>query len=211
VALTCPHRAKPSTNASKTYLYDPTNPAPTFGGNNLFQTCGPRDQTQQVENRTDVLKWTATTALTETLALCGHVSATLYVSSDQVDTDFVVSVNDVYPDGKSVQIRYGVLRMRWRNGPLSSPSLMTAGQVYQVTVDLWSSCQILDIHHSLRVTITSSSEGSFSINPNNGLPLAQSGALKVAKNTVFTGASEASYITLPVVPLDTLPLNPNLG
>jgi len=200
---------KPATNANQTYLYDPKNPSPTYGGNNLFQTCGPRDQTQQVESRDDVLKFNQNSTLSQPFALCGHVIATLFVSSDQVDTDFVVSLNDVYPDGQSVQIRYGVVRMRW-NTDYAKINLMTPGTIYQASVDLWSTCQILDAGHKLRVTVTSSSYPSYTANPNNGDPLSQSGPANVAKNTIYFGGDTASYVELPVVPVASLPKNNNI-
>jgi len=123
-----------------------------------------------------------------------------------VDTDFVVSVNDVYPDGQSVQIRYGVVRMRW-NTNAQTPSLLTPGQTYVATVDLWSTCQILNVGHKLRVTVTSSSTPSYTVNPNNGKSLAEGGTSNPAKNTVYLGGNSASYIELPLVSVSALPKN----
>jgi hypothetical protein len=196
----------PTTNTSQTYVYDPSNPVQSNGGNNLFQTCGPRDQTKAVDSRSDVLKFTQTTTLSAPLAFCGHITANLFVSTDQVDTDFVVSLDDIYPDGQSIQIRYGAVRMRW-NANAQNVTLLTPGQVYTANVDLWSTCTIVNAGHKLRVTVTSSSTPSYTVNPNNGRSLVDGGPLIVAKNTVYLGGTRASYITLPVVPVSALAKN----
>eukprot|EP00456_Euglypha_rotunda_P008587 TRINITY_DN1172_c0_g1_i12.p1 TRINITY_DN1172_c0_g1~~TRINITY_DN1172_c0_g1_i12.p1 ORF type:complete len:316 (+),score=19.66 TRINITY_DN1172_c0_g1_i12:141-950(+) len=195
----------PSTANSLNYKYDPSNPARTYGGNNLFQVCGPRDQSQ-LEARSDYLVWTAASPINQPLAICGKVTATIFVATDQVDTDFVVSVNDVYPSGESIQLRYGAIRMRWLASPYNA-TLLNPGQRYNATVDLWSTCYIMDSGHTLRVTLTSSNFPSYSVNPNNGLPLNQAGPSNVATNTIYLGGSYASYIELPVVSVNDLPKN----
>lgn len=85
----------PSENdASLTYVHDPASPIPTIGGNNLCPDiggtipCGPMDQASN-DVRDDVLVFT-TKPMESTLYLTGPLFATLYVSSDAVDTDFMV-------------------------------------------------------------------------------------------------------------------------
>jgi len=188
-----------------TFSYDPANPAPQLGGNNLFGPCGPRDETAN-EKRPDFVTWTSDVINTD-FAITGKVNATLTVSSSAVDTDFYVSLNDVYPDGKSVPVRYGIIRMRWRDS-VTKPSLLTPNQKYTVNVDLWSTSYVFNAGHAVRVSITSSKNPEFSVNPNNGKPLNDtSGPLIVARNTVYMGATSGSYVSLPVVPLTALPKN----
>ena len=74
---------------STTYVYDPANPVPTVGGNNLDMPCGPLDQAE-VDKRVDVLKFT-TAVMSEPLYMTGPLFANLFVGSDAVDTDFMVS------------------------------------------------------------------------------------------------------------------------
>jgi putative CocE/NonD family hydrolase len=199
----------PTTSASLTYTYDPKDPVTTYGGNNLLVTpCGPQDQSK-IEARSDVLSFTGP-PLTAPLALCGKVTAQIYVSSDQVDTDFYVSLTDVYPDGQSVLVRYGAIRMRWRDSA-NVTSLMTPGKTYGVSVNMWSTAYIYDTNHKIRVTVTSSNSPQFTVNPNNGHLLADpSQPVYVAKNTLYTSASTPSYVTLPIVKLSDLPQNPNI-
>lgn len=76
------------------YKVDPANPILTVGGNNLPPDiggsihCGPMDQSE-VDQRDDVLLF-QTPVLNEDLPLTGPLLSTLYVSSDVVDTDFMV-------------------------------------------------------------------------------------------------------------------------
>jgi uncharacterized protein len=73
---------------STTYTYDPANPVPTVGGNNLDMPCGPLDQAE-VDQRADVLTF-QTPAMDTPLYLTGPLFANLFVGSDAVDTDFMV-------------------------------------------------------------------------------------------------------------------------
>lgn len=201
----------PTTSFNRTYTYDPKNPAPAIGANSLFSSspCGPRDQAKQVENRADVLTWTSD-ALSAPLAITGKVTATISVASTAVDTDFMVSVTDVYPNGISSIVRYGAIRMKWRQDP-TTPVLMTPGQIYTVTVDMWSTSYIWQQGHQIRVIVTSSRSPEFTVNPNNGYPLNDtSGPIIVAQNTIVQGPSTLSYITLPVVDLKDIPENPKI-
>jgi len=192
-------------DGNSTFVYDPANPAPTLGGNNLFGPCGPRDETSN-EKRTDFLVFTSD-VFTSEWAITGKVNASLTVSSDAIDTDFYVSLNDVYPDGKSIPVRYGIIRMRWRDS-VTTPTLLTPNQKYTVNVDMWSTSYIFNTGHALRVTISSSKYPEFSVNPNNGKALNDtSGPLIVARNTVYLGATGGSYVSLPVVPISALPKN----
>lgn len=199
---------EPPTNSNggnKSFIYDPKNPVPTLGGNNLLlPKCGPWDQTP-VENRADVLTFTSA-PLTNALAVTGHISAVLYVSSNATDTDFTVKVTDVFPggaDAPSMLLQDGIIRMRWRNDN-RVPNLMKPGQVYKVTVDIWSTSYIFNAGHRIRVDISSSNYPRFSANPNNGLPLARRGPLITALNTVYADRLRPSHLLLPVVSMDSL-------
>jgi predicted acyl esterase len=62
-------------------MYDPANPAPTIGGNNLeLKTCGPYDQ-RSVESRADVLTFTSA-PLTTDMAVTGNIRALIYMGSN---------------------------------------------------------------------------------------------------------------------------------
>ena len=104
--------APPSGDGRLTFKYDPQNPVPTLGGQNLHIAKGPMDQ-RPVESRPDVLLFT-TEPLPEPVEVTGRITATLFISSDCPDTDFTVKLCDVYPDGKSMLVTDGIQRASLR-------------------------------------------------------------------------------------------------
>ena len=71
------------------------------------------DLYQTDEARPDVLTFTSLT-LQEPMELAGEVVRHLAFSTDALDTDFVVKLCDVYPDGRSIAVAEGVLQARYR-------------------------------------------------------------------------------------------------
>eukprot|EP01061_Rhynchopus_euleeides_P008853 TRINITY_DN18004_c0_g7_i1.p2 TRINITY_DN18004_c0_g7~~TRINITY_DN18004_c0_g7_i1.p2 ORF type:complete len:602 (+),score=254.27 TRINITY_DN18004_c0_g7_i1:41-1807(+) len=196
-----------ATESELSYLYDPADPVPTVGGNNLELKCGALDQSGvESANRSDVLTFTSE-VLTEDLAITGPLMASLSVASNCTDTDFTAKLTHVTPSGQSRLINDGIVRMRWRQGVLggAEAQLMQPGTRYEVEVSLWNTSFIFPKGHRWRVDISSSNSPRFEANPNNGLPLTQKGAPIVAKNTLVVGGPQASYFTLPVVQQEQLP------
>ena len=190
-------QAAPGAAAPSTYAYDPQDPVPTRGGANLVESPGPYDQ-QDVEGRRDVLVFT-TAPLSAPLTVVGRLSAQLWVASSALDTDFTVKLTDVYPDGRSMLVADGILRMRFREG-IDHEVLMEPGAVYPIDVDLWSTAKVFPAGHSVRVAVSSSNSPRFEANPNTGEPFHQETARIVADQTVYHDAVRPSHITLPVVP-----------
>ena len=200
-------------SASTQYKHDPANPIPTLGGNNLPASiggdipCGPLDQSP-IDSRDDVLTFDLPVS-TEELVLTGSMKATLYVSSDAIDTDFMVRISDVYnnDEGTVALIMDNAIRMRWRETTLE-PVYMEKGTVYKITVDLWTTSYIVAPGHQLRVAISSSNYPRFSVNNNNGVVLDDStypGEQITAINTLYHSGEYPSSITLPVVSKKDLP------
>ena len=50
---------------------------------------------------------------------------------------------------------------------------MTPGNVYEVKINMWSTCYFFNKGHKIRIDISSSNYPRFSANPNNGLLLNQ--------------------------------------
>jgi uncharacterized protein len=194
---------------SSPYVFDPANPVPTVGGNNLDMPCGPLDQAE-IDQRTDVLTFD-TPAFESALPLTGPLLATLYVSSDAIDTDFMVRMSDVYPTGEVRLIQDSAIRMRWREGG-ETPVYMSPNEVYKVEVSLWNTSYVFAEGHALRVAISSSNYPRFSLNYNNGVLLRNPnpGEMIVAKNVFYHSAQYPSYFELPVVSKKQLPKIHNL-
>jgi hypothetical protein len=186
---------------SLNYAYNPNDPVPTVGGQNLNIPPGPYDQTS-IENRDDVLVFTSD-ILSEPYEATGPIKASLYVSSDCPDTDFTVKLTDVYPDGRSMLITDGILRMRNRNGS-DHWEFMEPGEIYKVEVDLWSTSYIWNIGHKIRVAISSSNYPRFLNNPNTDDPVAKNTTYNIAQNTIYLDSDHPSCIILPQIDQQTL-------
>ena len=186
----------PQGDDAKTYSYDPRDPVPNIGGQELGVPLGPKDQ-RRIEKRPDVLLFSSD-ELKEPIEVTGRITAKLFVSSDCPDTDFTVKLCDVYPDGRSMLVTDGILRARYHES-FEKESFLEPGQVYELTVDLWSTSLIFNKGHRIRIAVSSSNSPRFEANPNTGKPFRADKETRVAKNTVHLSMKHPSRIVLPVV------------
>ena len=189
-------RSLPPTAAAKlTYTYDPKNPVPTVGGQNLLLPKGPMDQ-RKVESRPDVLLFT-TEPLTEPLEVHGRIIAKPHVSSAAPDTAFTVKLTDVYADGRSLLGTDGILRARHRKS-YETEDFLGQGEIYELTIDLWSTSLVFNKGHKIRVAVSSSNHPRFDPNPNTGRPLRADAETRPATNTLHLSEKHPSHIVLPL-------------
>ncbi|MCP4641787.1 MAG: CocE/NonD family hydrolase [bacterium] len=181
--------------AADVYDYDPTDPVPTLGGANLTISRGPYDQAS-LEARDDVIVFT-TPVLTEHVEITGQVTVVLYASSSALDTDFTAKLCDVYPDGRSMLVCDGIIRARHRNTQ-ATDELLTPGQAYEFTIDLWETCIAFNVGHRIRLAISSSNYPRFHANPNTGEPFNQETTTVVATNSLFHQIGQESHLLLRV-------------
>jgi uncharacterized protein len=178
------------------YLSDPANPVPTKGGRNLILEAGIMDQ-RELEARADVLVFT-TAPLAQPLNVTGRIRCKLFVSSDAVDTDVAARLCDVYPDGRSMLIADGILRLGHRNSCTRREPLKP-GQMYAVEVDLWSTSLIFNRGHAIRLSLAGSNYPRWDVNPGTGAVWSDGCAYSVQHDTVHCGQDYPSAIILPVV------------
>ncbi|MFQ5841205.1 MAG: CocE/NonD family hydrolase [Thermodesulfobacteriota bacterium] len=177
------------------FLYDPMNPVPTLGGNNLFMVNGPRDHREA-----DAISLTYTSpVLQEDLQVSGPIKAVLYAMSSAVDTDWTVRLTDVSPDGTSINVADGIIRARYRES-LTNPTLIEPDQVYQYEVDLWSTSNVFKAGHRIRVSIHSSNFPKYNRNLNVAEHPNFATEMETALNTIFHDVLRPSHIILPVIP-----------
>ena len=197
----------PGAESPDEYDYDPRDPVPTIGGPSLLADIhrpGACDQ-REVEGRSDVLVYTSE-VLRENYTVIGAVHATLFAASSAPDTDFVVRLVDVYPDGRAIGIADGILRASARESypapgviTPTPPSPIEPGEVYEYAVDLWAAGITFLAGHRLRVEVTSSSFPRWDRNPNTGESSMDSARAEVARQTIFHDAGRPSSVTLTVV------------
>lgn len=182
-------------------VYDPRNPSPTIGGSTLRTDLiqGPCDQSPIVESRNDILTFT-TPALGANVVMKGKSIITLKVSSDRKDTDFAIRLTDVYPDGRSMLVMDGIRRLRFRDGyAATDTSCGTPGQIYNIVIEMPTSCITFLAGHKIRVDITSSNYPRFDCNLNNGAQMLVAGDSLIATNRIFMNSLNASSIQLYLV------------
>jgi len=192
--------APTAADAKISYKFDPANPVKTYGGSNLLQTAGPLDQ-RPIGQRQDYLRF-ETKVLDKNVAIAGHVDMKLWAATDGLDTDFMVKLVDVYPDGYEQIILDNPLRTRYRNGrDPDDVALMKPGKPEELHIDLWNTAFTFEKGHKIQVTVTSSNSTKFEINPNTGEPFGvpTTTAPRVATNTVYFDRHHPSAMILPVL------------
>jgi hypothetical protein len=128
---------------------------------------GARDA-RAFEKQSEVRTFT-TPPLTEPVEWTGRVRAELQVSSTAKDTDFIVRVSDVYPDGRSILLVDYPIRARYREG-FEKEVLLTPGEVATLAFDVGWVSQIFAAGHRIRVTVASSGAPLYEPNPQTGEP-----------------------------------------
>ena len=188
-------RSAPSNEASDTYQYDPKDPVMS-----LFLLSGqdaPHDQSQ-LDVREDVLVY-QTPVLKKGVRLVGRPEVVLHARSSARDTDFIVKLIDVHPDGFSHQVSYGIVRARFRNG-FDRPKLLQPGRVYEYKIQMLPTAVLFQPGHRIRLDVTSSDFPNFDRNHNTGGDDYAEDTFQVARQEVFHGGKWASRVTLPVIP-----------
>ena len=185
----------PPDETADNYTYDPRDPVMS-----LFAYSGqdePHDH-RVLDHRRDVLVY-QTEPLETPVEVTGVPVLSLYAASSAPDTDFIVRLIDVHPDGFAQNLCYGIVRARFRDG-LDRPNLMTPGEVYEFTIKLLPTCNLFKAGHRIRVDISSSDFPNFDRNHNTGKEDWADPELRTAKQTVFHNTSRPSCITLPLIP-----------
>ncbi len=180
------------------FIYNPLQPVPTQGGNNLgFIAPGQRLQ-EEIEKRADVLVYTSAPMSKDT-DMIGHVTALIYAATDGFDTDFTVKICDVSPDGKSYNICDGLKRGRFLQGT-DKERLLEPNRVYPYEIDCWYTAWTFLKGHCIRVQVSSSNFPRFDRNLNTGMHLTESSEMRVAFQTVYHDMQYPSCVILPIIP-----------
>lgn len=178
------------------FTADPGQPVSTIGGRNLVLDPGIYDQ-RPIEQRYDVLEFD-TPVLSAPLEVTGRLLCTLWASCDAIDTDIAVRLCDVYPDGRSLLIADGIRRLSVSDD-FERRVPLTPGEIYQVTVDLWSTSIIFNAGHRIRLSVCGSNYPRWDLNPGTGA-VWEDGCDYVAQHTtLYLDAAHPSHLQLPVV------------
>jgi putative CocE/NonD family hydrolase len=196
----------PARAASSRYRHDPRGPVPAIGGHVQNSTAfpdlvkgGAYDQrgradlwacrdTRPLRDRPDV-KVFETDPLGSPLEVVGPIGVRLWVGSSAIDSDVVVKLIDVYPDGFAMNLSEAILRLRFRNG-FERAEPLVPGQVYEVALEPQPIGNLFAAGHRIRLDVQSSHFPQWDVNP---LP---------AEVAIFHDALRPSHVLLPLLPRD---------
>lgn len=179
----------------ETYRYDPTDPTPSLGGDASYAAA--KDQ-RPVESRRDVLVF-STPPLEHPLTIAGPVSVLLSISSSAKDTDFIVKLVDVSPDGTAINLSDDAFRVRYREG-FDRTTVMHPHQIYTIKLSNMVTAVRFAAGHRVRLDISSSSFPEYERNLNTGGNNYDETNGVIAENQIHMGSLHPSYVDLPVLP-----------
>lgn len=201
VLSTTPPQAEPCDR----YTYDPAQPTPApFKGGHLEDGAA---DAREAAAREDVLTYT-TPPLTEDLEITGPITARLYAATSARDTDWMVRLIDVHPDGYAALLCDGVLRARCRDpksGGAFNPEKLSdiePERVYEYSIDFWrATANVFVKGHRIRVEISSSYFPYYLRNLNTGADnIALETKTVVARQKIYHDKEHPSHVVLPVIP-----------
>jgi len=195
----------PPNAAFDAYTYDPAKPTRSpFTGGHLEE--GAVD-TRKSSSGDDVLVYT-TPPLEEEVEVTGPITAKLYAATSARDTDWMVRLCDVQPDGYSAFLAEGIMRARHRdpkrNGAFNAEKLskIEPNHVYEYTIEFWRPTgNAFAKGHCIRIEISSSYFPYYLRNLNTGADnLGLETNSVVAHQKIFHSAEYPSHAVLPVIP-----------
>src|SRR6266446_4730789 len=177
--------SSPAADKPDTFIYDPMNPVPSYGGNvcctGSAVQAGAFDQ-RKMEARNDILVYTSE-PFKEGTELSGPIEPMLYV----------------YPDGRAYNLDESIQRLRYRDGYDKPMVWMEPGKVYKVALQPLNTSNYFDVGHQLRIEISSSNFPRFDRNLNTGGKNYDEEKGVLAHNSVHHSKQYPSQVTVTVV------------
>lgn len=191
----------------KSYVHDPDDPVLTAGGGNMIEQIPNSIEVTQGQvdlasppyaaytmNRPGVIGFTSD-VIQDSLSIIGFPVATLYAKSNPdgtntgpTDTDFMIRVLDVYPDGRELFVVEGAVNARARlyaknlvenpgmdeNYPFTNDNTpftnINIDQIYEFKFKCFPIGYTFGKNHKVKILISSSNYTRFQVNPN--IPIA---------------------------------------
>ena len=198
------------------YVSDPANPVPySPRPNRVVGAIGPgwntwllEDQ-RRVSGRPDVLSYVSD-PLTAPLTIAGEPIANLWASTSGTDSDWVVKLIDVYPDGAAsppgmggyqLAVGIAIFRGRYRADP-AHPQAAEPGKAALYRFALPDADHVFLPGHRIMVQVQSSLFPLYDRNPQTfvgDIFDAKPADYRPATERIFHTDGEASFIDLPVV------------
>ncbi|MBE6385546.1 MAG: CocE/NonD family hydrolase [Lentisphaerae bacterium] len=174
------------------YTYDPAEATPSYNGKR--NSLGYYDRSA-TEKRSDVITFT-TPVLQEALTIAGTVKVRLFARSSAPDTDFYVTMTDLYPDGRSMFLMTGMVRARFSKSETEA-CFLKPGEIREYEIDLGDVANTFKAGHAVRIAIHSANFPADSRNLNTTAPINEGVTMKTAQQEIFHDAAHPSVLILP--------------
>ena len=203
-------KGRPKLAASGKYMYDPLDLRPgefeheqgrEDGSYNIFGTSAKSQRyATSVERFGNGLIYQSE-PFHENTELTGYAKLVAWISMDVPDTDFMVTLHEILPDGTSIQLTDDALRARYRESNREE-KLVTPGEITRYEFSqFWFFSREIAKGSRLQMVFWSPNSIHLEKNYNGGGVVAEESAkdARTANIVMHHGAQHASYIELPVV------------
>ncbi|MEX2571561.1 MAG: CocE/NonD family hydrolase [Gemmatimonadota bacterium] len=190
----------PAADASAVnYDYDPDDgpflPTMRHSGNGGITRVDMRPFEEQVST------WT-TGPLDVPTEVTGKYELEFWAEATAEDTDFVLQVSDVAPDGTSTQVTSGYLNAP-RNDSRATPRPLRPGEVRQYSMDTQAMSHVFNEGHRIRISLAGGT-----MNADDDRPGGEQGPANnpdPATVTIYQDADRPSAVVIPVIGWGVLP------
>ncbi len=223
LSFTAPAEKNSSSSAYDEYVSDPQKPVPYIprpvdAADHNAWTRWLVDDQRFVDGRPDVLSYTTST-LTEPVRISGTPVVNLVASTSGTDSDWVVKLIDVYPDqvpsqkemgGYQLAVAMDIFRGRYRESfETAKPIAANTPLTYKFILPTTN--HVFQPGHRIMVQVQSSWFPLYDRNPQTFVPnmfFAKPGDYVKATQRIYHADGAASFIDLPVVPVQQQSFSP---
>lgn len=170
------------------YRYDPADPTPNIGGAMFaFTGAGPVDNAAR-EARADVLCYTSE-PLAEPVTIIGQTRVTLFARASVPYADFFLRLCDVSPEGVSINITDGLIR-------ITPQTPVEADGSWRLEFTLHATAHCFRAGHRLRLQVSSGAHPRFSRNLGTDEPVGTATRMVANDIEIFHAPGRESRIAL---------------
>ena len=151
---------------------------------------------RRLDHRRDILRY-RTAPLEQDIEVVGRPEVVLYVASSAPDTDFFVRLVDDDPGGVAMEVCYGMVRARYRNG-FDAEALLPPGTVTEFRIRLGITACCFRKGHRIRLEVCSGDFPNHDRNHGTGRDDLFDAEMVLAEQKVFHSPQHPSTLVLPV-------------
>ena len=190
----------PKSKGNWSYMYDPTDPVISVGGETLFSSNSRKGSIlqQPVGYRDDILFFLSE-PVEEKMMISGPLTAKIWFSTDCEDTAVTVKVSEERADGSTYNIRTGIATLAFRDDKLGSRQTYTPGEVVEVTVEMLPIIWEIQPGSRIRIDISSSDFPQYSVHSNYPGVWSEQTRTRIATQIVHTGKKYPTRVMIPIL------------